>query len=151
MNIARALICFITPPFSYTKMSVRISGIGWCYSKLNVLFKISRKMIWGEETFFCNLNETLLSISKHRMEACPQMNYDLVFQSKQGQSCFNITKSFAKEIIINFTKLCLKIGLGLFWEKPIRCRQPQTKVCDCFANYELYINYRDFGTWVSRW
>ena len=42
-------------------------------------------MIEGEETdFVYDLNETLIRMSKNRMEACPQMSYDLIFQSNQG-------------------------------------------------------------------
>ena len=39
-----------------------------------------------EEFFFftfCDLNETLIFMSKFRMEACPQMKYELVVQRKE--------------------------------------------------------------------
>ena len=36
LTIAGALICFITPPFLYTKMSVQISPIGGCNSNWNI-------------------------------------------------------------------------------------------------------------------
>ena len=50
LTLAGALICFITPPFPYTKSSVRISPICGCNSNWNVLFKIIRKRDKGEET-----------------------------------------------------------------------------------------------------
>ena len=45
-----------------------------------VLFKIYH-LGGGEKTFlfFCDLNKTLIFTCKYRMEACPQMSYDLVF------------------------------------------------------------------------
>ena len=59
----------------------------WVLFKIIHFVQIHSKMVEGGETnfiLFCNLNETLIYISKYRMEACPKMSYDLVFQSKQG-------------------------------------------------------------------
>ena len=50
--IADALTCFFTPPFSYTKISVRISPVCGCNSNWNILSYIIRKMYGGEETPF---------------------------------------------------------------------------------------------------
>ena len=43
-------IIFITQPFSYTRMSVQISGVGRCYLKLNILFEIIRKHCKNRKT-----------------------------------------------------------------------------------------------------
>ena len=51
-TIAGVFICFIIPPFSYTKTSVQILWIGGCYSKGNILFGVIREMIEGEKTLY---------------------------------------------------------------------------------------------------
>ena len=59
----------------------------WVLFKIYDLFEIIRKMVRGEEIFFfrfCNSNKLFSGMSKYRVEACPQMSYDSVFQSKQG-------------------------------------------------------------------
>ena len=52
LTIALALICFVTPPFSYTNISVWISGIWGCIPKIIIWFEIIGKMDGGEETHF---------------------------------------------------------------------------------------------------
>ena len=42
--------------------------------------------------------------------------------------------------------------LDLFYNIPIRCNQTREKKCvNIFADSELCVKYRDFGTWVGRW
>ena len=52
LTTAGGLICFITPPYSYTKMSVRISGIGRCYSRWKLCSKSLEKRFEGNKHFF---------------------------------------------------------------------------------------------------
>ena len=69
------------------------------------------------ETFrFRNSNDTLIGMSKYRMEACPLISYYLVFQSKQGPIfVYDISKKeekkFSKELTFDFSKFKFQNGL----------------------------------------
>ena len=69
LNIAHAVI--ITLPLAPIQISIQISGIWGCNSKLNIFCAIITKVDGGEELpffKFCNWFETLTFISKFRLE-----------------------------------------------------------------------------------
>ena len=66
----------------------------WMQLKITKFFQTHYKNGWRRRTtlkkiFFCS-NEKVSCMYKYRIAACPQMSYDLVFQSKQGTlfSCY---------------------------------------------------------------
>ena len=83
--IAGASTCFITPPFSYTKISVRISPVGVIQIETYCL-KSLEKLTEGEKDIlgFCDSNETLIFKSKFSKEDFLEINYEIVVQRKEG-------------------------------------------------------------------
>ena len=102
LPIAGVLINLFTSPFSYTKYFVRISGICGCNSKIINLLEIIRKKEWsGGNTFlhfvtFMKLNFFWI------VEHCPQMNYYLVFQRKEGPILSYHVPKIPRVLNINF-------------------------------------------------
>ena len=110
----------------------------------------------------CDSNDILFFTCKYRMEACPQMSYELFFFSlkrRKDPSC-HITfwkfRKFCKTISFDLSKFKFQNRLkpkthilGLFLDKPHRCIKIKKKFY-IFAVSDLSLNYGSFGTWVSR-
>ena len=110
-------------------------------------------MIEGEETdFLYDLNETLIRMSKNRMEACPKMSYDLAFQSNQGPifSC-HIMKmpKYWKKLTLDWSKFKFQNRLKQknihFWVfldiNFSLSAKPPKKGVNMLANSETWIKY----------
>ena len=112
LTLAGTSICCITPPFSYTKMTIQLSPICGCNSNLNLLFfNCSKNGYRGRINLlkFCDLNATFIFMSKFSMEAGPQMKYELVVQRKQVISCHIMSQKDQKfKRKFNFDSLKLK-------------------------------------------
>ena len=52
LTLAGALLCFITPPFSYTKMFVKMSPIYGCNYNWKFSFYLLEKLVEGKNIFF---------------------------------------------------------------------------------------------------
>ena len=118
---------------------------------------------WGKVYVFYFIIECQdVLVAKYIMEACPQMSYDLVFQSKQGPIfSYHISKipKIGQKTDIWFLKFKFQSGVkqktyifGSFLRHtaPLQSNPPQ-KCINIFADSKPCITYKVFGTWVRRW
>ena len=138
-TIFLVLICFLTPPFSYPKILLRISGIWGCNSKWNIWFEIIRKMDGGEETPFLDFATQMrlksLFPNKGLMLA---HQWVMVWFSKERKDpichrMFQNYQKFSKILIFQSSKFKTDLKqkptfFGLFWDKPLNCSQTQKEV-----------------------
>ena len=86
------------------------------------------------------------------MEACPQISYDLVFQSKQGPIfSYHISKIpkvlQKKDYDFSNGQIPKTYIFGSFFETNRSvAAHPKKKFVNIFADSEPCIKYRDFGT-----
>ena len=98
---------FHTPKFSYgSHLYVGVIQIEtFCLKSL--------KNGWrGRNTFFefCDLNETLIFMSKFSMEGFLEIYYELVFQRKEGHIfSYHVPKSFKENLLLIFQSSGFKI------------------------------------------